>query len=181
MKDARLPQGVTHERCWCGHLAKVKESIDFSTCMGMKFFMCPNYDASLPRQASSSYERPPSPPPLCKWYHWIDTEQPAWAVQEIADRSRRARESFLDEERAERKAANAKKERKREMKEFRAEQARNRELNRKRREEEEWQEQVRKEAREAEMKRLRERAVEARAAEERGDKTGKYPRWTQGR
>jgi hypothetical protein len=42
-------------------------------------------------------------------------------------------------------------------------------------------EDVRKEAREAERKRLRERAAEAQVAEERGDKSGKWPRWTQGK
>ena len=42
-------------------------------------------------------------------------------------------------------------------------------------------EEVRREAREAERKRLRERAAEAQAAEERGDKSGKWPRWTQGK
>ena len=40
-------------------------------------------------------------------------------------------------------------------------------------------EQVRKEVREAERLRKRERATQAKAAEERGDKTGKWPRWTQ--
>ena len=69
------------------------------------------------------------------------------------------------------------------MAELRAEQARNREVNRRRMAEEDERrcaaEEVRKEAREAERQRLRERAAEAQAAEERGDKTGKYPRWTQ--
>ena len=42
-------------------------------------------------------------------------------------------------------------------------------------------EDVRKEAHEAYRQRLRERAAEAQAAEERGYRTGKYPRWTQGK
>ena len=42
-------------------------------------------------------------------------------------------------------------------------------------------EEVRREAREAERKRLRERAAEAQAAEERSDKSGKWPHWTQGK
>ena len=124
-----------------------------------------------------------SPPPLCKWYHWIDTEQPAWALQEIKDRSRRAWDSLYAEERAKNVAARAKEERERALAELRAEQARNREVNRRRMAEEDERrcaaKEVRKEAREAEMQRLRERAAEAQAAEERGDKTGKYPRWTQ--
>ena len=40
-------------------------------------------------------------------------------------------------------------------------------------------ERVRMELREAERLRKRERAAQAKAAEERGDKTGKWPRWTQ--
>ena len=124
-----------------------------------------------------------SPPPLCKWYHWIDTEQPAWAQQEIKDRSRRAWDSFYAEERAENAAARAKDERERALAELSAEQARNREVNRRRIAEEDEHrraaEEVRKEAREAGRQRLRERAADAQAAEERGDMTGKYPRWTQ--
>jgi hypothetical protein len=42
-------------------------------------------------------------------------------------------------------------------------------------------EEVRMEAREAERKRLRERTAEAQAVEERGDKSGKWPRWTLGK
>ena len=39
-------------------------------------------------------------------------------------------------------------------------------------------ERVRKELREAERLRKREMAAQAKAAEERGDKTGKWSRWT---
>ena len=203
-KNASLPPGVRAEHCWCGHLAKVKESVDFSDKMGMKFFMCANYNASPPRRASLFSARPPvcfavaswrnksplvlllmllfllqSPPPLCMWYHWIDIEQPAWAVQEIEERGRRAWAQFHEEERAERAAARAKKERERAQ----AQQARNREVNQKRREEEAArryaEEQAAKERSEAQRNEYRERAAEAEAAEKRGDKTGKYPRWTQ--
>jgi hypothetical protein len=40
-------------------------------------------------------------------------------------------------------------------------------------------ERVRKELREAERLRKRERVAEEKASEEHGDKTGKWPRWTQ--
>ena len=200
-KNASLPPGVIAERCWCGHLAKVKEVEDFSDQLGMKFFMCANYDASPPRRASSSSTRPPvccesmlngkknslivfltflfllqSPPPLCKWYHWIDKEQPAWALQEIEDRSRRAWDQFFAEERAEKAAAREKEEREKALIKLRAQQARNIEVNQRRRYAEEH---AAKEAREVQRRRYRERAAEAEAAEKRGDKTGKHPRWTQ--
>jgi hypothetical protein len=40
-----------------------------------------------------------TPPPLCKWFHWIDTEQPDWARQEIEKKHRRAWATFFEEER----------------------------------------------------------------------------------
>ena len=126
-----------------------------------------------------------SPPPLCKWFHWIDTEQPEWARKEVEAKHRRAWARFFEEERLEKVRANEKAERERQIRELRAEQARNREANQKRMDDEAArryaEEEVRREAREAERKRLRERAAEAQAAEERGDKSGKWPRWTQGK
>src|SRR4051794_2286469 len=53
-KDVPLPAGLRAERCWCGHLAKVKESVDFSDKMGMKFFMCANYNSSPTRSGTTS-------------------------------------------------------------------------------------------------------------------------------
>jgi hypothetical protein len=58
MKNASLPQGVQPLRCWCGDLCKVKEVVDFSDCLGMKFFMCANYDRDPP-VAISPYDKPP--------------------------------------------------------------------------------------------------------------------------
>ena len=49
VKAASLPPGVTAERCWCGHLAKVKQVEDFSDSFGMKFLMCVNYDHDPPQ------------------------------------------------------------------------------------------------------------------------------------
>ena len=209
-KAASLPPGVTAERCWCGRLAKVKQVEDFSDWFGMKFFMCASYEHDPPRSSASSSRRPPvcfdlilcwlnifcecdlmlvfvlqSPPPLCKWFHWIDTEQPDWTRQEVEEKHRRAWATFFEEERQEKARANAKAERERQIQKLRAEQARNREVNQKRMDDEAArrfaEEEVRREAREAERKRLRERAAEAQAAEERGDKSRKWPRWTQGK
>ncbi|KAK1630046.1 hypothetical protein QYE76_004361 [Lolium multiflorum] len=163
-KAASLPP-VCAERCWCGRVAKVKQVEDFSDKFGMKFFMFS--------------------PPLCKWFHWIDTEQPDWAREEVEEKQRRAWATFFEEERWEKVRANEKAERERQIQKLRAEQARNREVNQKRMDDEAArrfaEEEVRREAREAERKRLRERAAEAQAAEERGDKSGKWPRWTQGK
>ena len=58
MKSASLPRGVEVLRCWCGDLCKVKEVTDFSDWLGMKFFMCANYEEDPP-VAISPYIRPP--------------------------------------------------------------------------------------------------------------------------
>ena len=58
------------------------------------------------------------------YYHWIDTEKPAWAVTEIRERSRRAWNSLFAEERREKAEAEEKAEQERELKEYYAEQHR---------------------------------------------------------
>ncbi|KAI4993787.1 hypothetical protein ZWY2020_008100 [Hordeum vulgare] len=58
MKSASLPRGVEAVRCWCGDLCKVKEVTDFSDWLGMKFFMCANYEEDPPI-APSPYISPP--------------------------------------------------------------------------------------------------------------------------
>ncbi|KAI5000145.1 hypothetical protein ZWY2020_004734 [Hordeum vulgare] len=58
MKSVSLPRGVEVLRCWCGNLCKVKEVTTFSDWLGMKFFMCPNYEED-PLVAPSPYIRPP--------------------------------------------------------------------------------------------------------------------------
>jgi len=45
-------------RCWCADLCKVKEVMDFSDWLGMKFFMCANYEED-PAIAISEYDKPP--------------------------------------------------------------------------------------------------------------------------
>uniref|UniRef100_A0A8I6YRM2 GRF-type domain-containing protein n=1 Tax=Hordeum vulgare subsp. vulgare TaxID=112509 RepID=A0A8I6YRM2_HORVV len=89
MKSASLPPGVEGVRCWCGDLYKVMEVTDFSDRLGMKFFMCANYEEDSP-VAPSTCISPSSPPPLCMYYRWIDTEMPDCAMTEIRERGRRA-------------------------------------------------------------------------------------------
>ena len=105
-----------------------------------------------------------SPPPLCEWYHWIDSEQPAWALEEIREKSRRAWDKYHEEERWESDAARAKSEREEEQ----AQQARIREAKQKRRDEEaahrNAEEQAAKERRDALRHEYRKRAAEAEAA-----------------
>uniref|UniRef100_A0A8I6XQG8 Uncharacterized protein n=1 Tax=Hordeum vulgare subsp. vulgare TaxID=112509 RepID=A0A8I6XQG8_HORVV len=182
MKSARLPRGVEAVRCWCGDLCKVKEVEDFSDWLGMKFFMCANYEFDPP-ECISAYIRPTSPPPLCMYYRWIDTEMPDWEVTEIRERGRRAWASWDLEERRDKAEAEEKSAQKKEWEEYCVEQwAFLDEMIRKNQEEKLRLEEVyrqRKQAREAESERKRERARAAKAAEEASDGKGKYPRWTQ--
>ena len=104
-------------------------------------------------------------------------------MREVNDRLRRAWASLDREERQQKAEAQLKAQQDREMKEYKKEKAhffqemgRKNDEARLRMEEEERQ---RKEAREAERQRLKERARQAQAAEEAGDRKGKYPRWTQ--
>jgi hypothetical protein len=85
----------------------------------MKFFMCANYAHDPPESSLLFYRAPvrfkfhkmtyllvlyldvlvtlfllQSLPLLCQWYHWIDTEQLAWALRQIEERQRRAWERF---------------------------------------------------------------------------------------
>uniref|UniRef100_A0A8I7B1K9 Uncharacterized protein n=1 Tax=Hordeum vulgare subsp. vulgare TaxID=112509 RepID=A0A8I7B1K9_HORVV len=121
MKSASLPRGVEAVRCSCGDLCKVKEVEDFPDWLGMKFFMCANYESDPP-ESISAYIRPPSPPPLCMYYRWIDTEMPDWAVTEIRERGRRAWASWDLEERREKAEAEEKAAQKKEWEEYCVEQ-----------------------------------------------------------
>jgi hypothetical protein len=62
-----------------------------------------------------------SPPVLCKWFHWIDTEKPYWGCRDIEERHCRAWSKFFKEEHCERVIANDKAER--EILKLRAEQS----------------------------------------------------------
>ncbi|XBI79529.1 hypothetical protein VPH35_088964 [Triticum aestivum] len=120
MKNASLPPWVVVLRCWCGDLCKVKEVTDFLDWLGMKFFVFANYEEDPPL-AISEYDKPPSPPPLCMYYHWIDTEKPAWAVTEIRERSPHAWNSFFAKEQRAKAEAVEKAEQERDFKEYYAE------------------------------------------------------------
>uniref|UniRef100_A0A8I7BF81 Uncharacterized protein n=1 Tax=Hordeum vulgare subsp. vulgare TaxID=112509 RepID=A0A8I7BF81_HORVV len=117
MKCASLPEEVEVLRCWCDDLYKVKEVTDFSDWLGMKFFICANYEEDPP-VSPSPYISPPSPPPLCMYYCWINTEMSDWAVTEIRERDRRAWASLDAEERREKAEAEKKADERREWQEY---------------------------------------------------------------
>ncbi|KAF6989387.1 hypothetical protein CFC21_006725 [Triticum aestivum] len=103
--------------CWCGDVCKVKVSTDRKKLWteGRRFFVCPNYahDRRLPTNA---YDVPPSPPPLCKYFTWIDQDVPEDVkkdqYQDCLRRQRRFEEAFqrgLDEERRQKEKMERKK------------------------------------------------------------------------
>jgi hypothetical protein len=55
---------------WCGDIAKMKESTDFSDRMDMKIFMCANYTHDTP-ESSSLWIRPPVRFKLDQMTYWL--------------------------------------------------------------------------------------------------------------
>ncbi|SPT15695.1 unnamed protein product [Triticum aestivum] len=155
-KDMRTPS------CWCGDVCKVKVSTDRkkSWTEGRRYFVCPNYANDRPRPAHA-YDVPPSPPPLCKYFTWIDQDVPEDVKKDqhrdCLRRQRLFEEAFqrgLDEEHREKERMECKK----------------REEERARKE---------KIARQEERARKLARAHEAQEEDEARDKKGKWPRVTQ--
>ncbi|XBH66172.1 hypothetical protein VPH35_119624 [Triticum aestivum] len=148
--------------CWCGDVCKMKVSTNRkkSWTEGRRYFVCPNYayDRALPTNA---YDQPPSPPPLCKYFTWIDHEVPEDVqidqYQDCLRRQRLFEESFrrgLEEERRRKERMERKK-----REEERAGQA--------------------KLAHEEERARKLAKAREAQEEDEARDKKGKWPRMSQ--
>ncbi|KAF7012727.1 hypothetical protein CFC21_026886 [Triticum aestivum] len=160
--DKEKEKDVPTPPCWCGDVCKLKVSTDRnkSWTEGRRFFVCPNY-AHDRRRPTNAYDIPPSPPPLCKYFTWIDHEVPK-DVQEDqrADwlrRQRRFEESFARGLKQERREKEARERKKREQERARKEKA----------------------ARQEERARKLARARDAREEDEACDKKGKWPRTTQ--
>ncbi|KAI5017461.1 hypothetical protein ZWY2020_042349 [Hordeum vulgare] len=70
-KDLKTPP------CWFADVCKVKVSTNWKKTWTDKrrYFVCPNY-AHDHRRPSNAYELPLSPPPVCKYFTWIDHEVP---------------------------------------------------------------------------------------------------------
>jgi hypothetical protein len=58
MKYASLPEEMEAARCWCGDIAKVRESTDFLDRMGMEIFMCANHAHDPPESSLLFYRTP---------------------------------------------------------------------------------------------------------------------------
>ncbi|CAN6209843.1 unnamed protein product [Urochloa humidicola] len=177
-----VPEGVHVPMCFCGDLCKLVQSKVLGVYYGMRFFMCDNFDYDPPKLHGSmrpkvfanpaivfyqfylSYSKlgkSKTPPPLCDFLQWLDTEQSAADKAHVEEQASAARARWLrmmheDEQEEKRK--------------------KDREEIRKRVEEVERQ---KAHEREAERERKRERARRAKAAGPEAIRKGKYPRCTQ--
>ncbi|TVU01973.1 hypothetical protein EJB05_52508 [Eragrostis curvula] len=135
----------------------------------------------------SAYDRPhgaqgneeQSPPPLCEFIEYVDTEQTLEDIAHVYHVAQRARRHWLDMEAEERREEERRKMRQEEEErrcKYEAECKQREEAERRRKQEED---RLAHEAREAERERMRERARRARAAGPDAFRKGKYPRCTQ--
>jgi len=70
---AAVPQGVQVPMCFCGSLCKLMKSRVLGDDFGMRFFMCENYEYDPPKHYGK--DRAKTPPPLCDFVQWLDTQQ----------------------------------------------------------------------------------------------------------
>ncbi|KAF7033606.1 hypothetical protein CFC21_044691, partial [Triticum aestivum] len=154
-------EGCAHTIMLCADVCKLKVSTDRnkSWTEGRRFFVCPNY-AHDRRRPTNAYDIPPSPPPLCKYFTWIDHEVPK-DVQEDQRRDWLRRQRLFEESYA--------RGLEREHREKEARERKKREEERARKE---------KEARQEERARKLVRARDAREEDEAREKKGKWPRTT---
>ncbi|CAN6200536.1 unnamed protein product [Urochloa humidicola] len=145
--------------CFCGDFCKLVQSKVLGDYYGMRFFMCDNLEYDPPKVYGSM--RAKTPPPLCDFLQWLDTEQSdkdKAHVEQAASSARARWQRMMHEDQKEEK-------RKKDQEEIR-----------KRMEEIERQE---AQEREAERERKRERAHRAKEAGPEAIRKGKYPRCTQ--
>ncbi|CAN6277843.1 unnamed protein product [Urochloa humidicola] len=145
--------------CFCGDLCKLVRCKVLGVYYGMRFFMCDNYEYD-PHKIFSSV-RAKSPPPLCDFMHWLDTQQSAEDkahVEEEAASARARWQRMMYEEQREEKRKKDQEDIRRRMEEIDRKEA---------------------EAREADRERKRERARRAKEAGPEAIRKGKYPRCTQ--
>ncbi|KAE8785242.1 hypothetical protein D1007_41077 [Hordeum vulgare] len=159
--DQVKEKDVPTQSCWCGDVCKVKVSNNRKKewTEGLRFFVCPNYAYDKPRP-TNAYDVPPSPPPLCKYFSWLDHEVPQH-IQEAQYRDAMWRQCLFNESLA------RKEERERREKEKKEKKKREEEKKRKD-----------KKARQEERARKLARARDAQAEDEARDKKGKWPRTT---
>src|SRR6185437_1688066 len=91
-----VPQGVQVPMCFCGSLCKLMKSRVLGDDFGKRFFMCENYEYDPPKHygkdrakvlqntirvslsdlvMTSNMIWGKTPPPLCDFVQWLDTEQ----------------------------------------------------------------------------------------------------------
>ncbi|XP_039773870.1 uncharacterized protein LOC120641715 isoform X1 [Panicum virgatum] len=99
-----VPQGVQVPMCFCGSLCKLMESKVLGDDFGRRFFICENYEYDPPKCYGK--DKAKSPPPLCDFIQWLDTEQSTEAKEHVEREARWAAERWqrmLQEEKMEEK------------------------------------------------------------------------------
>lgn len=178
-----VPEGVNVPMCFCGDLCKLVRCKVLGDYYGMRFFMCDNYEYDPPKiyssvrakvitNHSSVFSTPffpkysnllgaQSPPHLCDFMQWLDTQQSAEDkahVEEEAASARARWQRMMHEEQREEKRKKDQEDIRRRMEDIDRKEA---------------------EAREADRERKRERARRAKEAGPEAIRKGKYPRCTQ--
>jgi hypothetical protein len=178
-----VPRGIHVPMCFCGDDCKLVQCKVVGDVYGMRFWMCNNYDHSpikpfgnvRPKVCNtcSIYDLnlfslyvltclcAKTPPALCDFRQWLDTEQAQADKEHVQRTARSAAESWQRMLRAEQEE---------EKRKAREEEVRARK---------EAAEREAAEAREADRERKRERARRAKAAGPEAIRKGKYPRCTQ--
>lgn len=178
-----VPRGINVPMCFCGDDCKLVQCKVLGDPYGMRFWMCNNYDHSpikpfgnvRPKVCTSfsmcnlyfcslyvlTRHCAKTPPALCDFMQWLDTEQAQADKDHVERTARSAAESWQQMLRAQEEQ---------EKRKAREEEVRARK---------EAAEREAAEAREADRERKRERARRAKAAGPEAIRKGKYPRCTQ--
>ncbi|TVU04899.1 hypothetical protein EJB05_48043 [Eragrostis curvula] len=174
-----LGDGFIAPMCLCGTPCRLVKSLVLGDDYGKRLWMCKNYQYDHSQRLSSSDRRSRSPPPLCEFIQYVDTEQTPEDIAHVYRVAQRARRHWLDmeaEESREEERRNMRQENEERRRKYEAERKQREEAERRRKQEED---RLAYEAREAERERMRERARRARAAGPDAFRKGKYPRCTQ--
>ncbi|XP_039781154.1 hepatoma-derived growth factor-related protein 2-like isoform X1 [Panicum virgatum] len=145
--------------CFCGSLCKLMKSRVLGDDFGMRFFMCENYEYDPPNHYGK--DRAKTPPPLCDFVQWLDTEQSQQDKDHVERQAKWAaqrRQRMLHEEQMDEKRKKDQEEIQKRIAEVECQKA---------------------EERETDRERKLERARRAKEAGPEAIRKGKYPRCTQ--
>ncbi|TVU18985.1 hypothetical protein EJB05_35108, partial [Eragrostis curvula] len=98
-----LRDGFIAPMCLCGTPCRLVKSLVLGDDYGKRLWMCKNYQYDPSQRLYSSDRRPRSPPPLCEFIEYVDTEQTLEDIAHVYRVAQRARRHWLDMEAEERR------------------------------------------------------------------------------